>query len=262
MSTELQGVALIEHVIDKVRMDGFRSREIGDIRDPVPVPADVLAALRFPGGQRPSPSLRRWLAFDASWLANAGWFEDPLQPAFKPRKIGAFAGDEHGPEYEGCFKPFERRLPGELYLLPLGSESRRALYVGEPDGTGEHPVIVTDVDDVPYVALMYPGFDVYMADLAGVLELPGRTYESLHGDARYAPRMAEHAQNNFGGAHSFEYEGVDPDEPICIPEEPPPWKEGDPIPPGARVGRNPFTGKMMMFPKGPQPFGAPRRKKR
>jgi hypothetical protein len=51
---------------------------------------------------------------------------------------------------------------------------------------------------------MYPGFDVYMGDLSGVLGLDFGTYESLHEDERYAARLAFHARRLFSGKPSVE----------------------------------------------------------
>ena len=73
------------------------------------------------------------------------------------------------------------------------SDSRRVLYLGEPDSTGEYPVLVTDIDDLPYVGVMYPGLDVYLADMAGTLDLDFDTYTSLIEDPEYGARMREHA---------------------------------------------------------------------
>ncbi len=51
---------------------------------------------------------------------------------------------------------------------------------------------------------MYPGFDVYMADLAGVLDLDFGTYEDLHDDIRYQSRMTQHAARIFHGKRGAE----------------------------------------------------------
>ncbi len=74
----------------------------------------------------------------------------------------------------------------------------------EPDALGEYPVLVVDTDDIPYAAVMYPGFDVFMADEAGLGIHDFSTYESLHEDARYAARLAHHAQLLFGGKRGIE----------------------------------------------------------
>ena len=69
---------------------------------------------------------------------------------------------------------------------------------------GEYPVLVIDTDDLPYAAVMYPGFDVYLADLAGFGLHSMGTYEALFEDKRYAPRLREHAALLFGGKEGIE----------------------------------------------------------
>lgn len=104
------------------------------------------------------------------------------------------------------YEPLADRC-GECFLLPGGSDSRRIFAVtSQPDALGEYPVLVIDTDDLPYAAVMYPGFDVFMSDEASV---PGATfdfgtYESLSEDPRYAGRIQSHANTLFGGAVGIE----------------------------------------------------------
>ncbi len=209
----VQGIALIDMVIARVREDphcisGF----CGDhpLPQPRPLAAETIGALCFPSGRALSPSLKRWLAFDAGWLESFGWFALLEPPVFSARTIGQIADDEFGRDYDlmrqisgvegelNFYAPLDERLP-ECFLLPDGSDSRRIFAVTEPDELGEYPVLVIDEDDIPYAAVMYPGFDVYMADTAGLLDLDFGTYEDLHGDPRYATRMRQHAEHIFHG---------------------------------------------------------------
>ena len=190
-----QGVDLIDLVIAKVKADGRLLRG----KKPTPVPPDVLEALNtFPDGSPLSPSLRRWLAFDASWL---GWFGDVRRPAFRPKKLGQYAKDEY--ELDWGYGDLEGTVGGDCFGVHGGSDSRRFLYVGKPDRTGEHPVLLVDTDDSPYLGVEYPGIDVYLAIHAGVLEHNG-AYGSLAKDPRYAARMKQHAANNLGGEVSID----------------------------------------------------------
>jgi len=68
--------------------------------------------------------------------------------------------------------------------------------------------------------VMYPGFDVYIADLAGLLDLDFDTYESLHDDKRYQSRLRQHAANLFHGKPSAEMQ-----DPEWYGEEG--WPDGD-----------------------------------
>ena len=201
-----QGVELIELVIARVLKEphcisGF----CGDrpLPDPRPIPDDVLAQLTFPSGRPLPPSLRRWLAFDASWLLDLRWFSADGSYAFTPRRLDAIVQDEF--DFWGeMYAPLGERL-SECFLLPGGSDSRRIYAVtDEPDALGEHPVLVVDTDDIPYAAVMYPGFDVYMADEAGFGIHDFSTYEALHEDRRYTTRLAHHARLLFGGKPGIE----------------------------------------------------------
>jgi hypothetical protein len=224
-----QGVELVDLVIARVRADprciaGF----CGDhpLEAPYPLSPAALNTLTFPSGQPLPPSLARWLAFDGSWLQSLGWFASLEPLMFTPRTLGQIADAEFGPEWReiaavtgwaadppgapNAYTPLDPRFP-ECFLLPEGTESRRIFAVTAPDELGEYPVLVIDDSDAgyPYAAIMYPGFDVYLGDLAGVLDLDVGSYESLHEEARYAARLALHARHLFGGKPSIE--GTDPE---------------------------------------------------
>jgi hypothetical protein len=187
-------IDLIAETIARVRDEGWITSDAPDIDEPVPLPPDVIDALRLPGDRPLPPSVRKWLAYDASWFAAIGWYDDPRAPSFEGMSLSAATTYMYGEDvWEDHFRAFETLLPGPCLPLVGGSDSRRLLYLGEPDATGEYPVLVTDVDDVPYVAVMYPGLDVYLAELAGVVELDFGTYTGLIDEPAYADRMREHA---------------------------------------------------------------------
>jgi hypothetical protein len=210
----MHGAPLIERVIEQVGRHGWATTDAPDITEPVPVPPEVIAGLRLPGGRPLPPSLRRWLAFDGSWLAAIGWYDDPRHPVFEGRTLGeaaAYAYGESGPLVE-MFTAFEALLPQRCFPLVGGSDSRRLLYAGEPDASGEYPVLVTDIDDMPYVAVMYPGLDVYLAELAGVIELDLAEYTGLIDHEEYGARTREHAARTGLGADGREIDDLDPEE--------------------------------------------------
>lgn len=194
---DIQGVGLIERVIDRVIRHGWDTSDADAIAEPAPLLAEEIALLRLPGNKPLPPSLQRWLAFDSSWLTGLGWFSSPPPLVMEGLPLGENAAQMYGftaqDPWVDMFTPFEKLLPGRCFPLVGGSDSRRLLYVGEPDAIGEYPVLVTDLDDEPYVAVMYPGLDVYLAELAGVIDLDLDTYTSLIDHPDYGSRMREHA---------------------------------------------------------------------
>jgi hypothetical protein len=200
LSTEVQGVALIEAVIDKIKKEGLTRFGGYSMTGPRPLSDGQIASLTFPGGKSLSPSIKRWLQFDASWLEELGWLEiTGSDVSFTSKSISEFAAKEYGDDMKEFFEPFDRVFPGKMYLLPLGSDSRRALYVGNQDQTGEYPILYTDIDDGAAVGLMYPGFDIYMADLVGLFELKFGTYTDLCNHPSFSARMKTHSDNNLRG---------------------------------------------------------------
>jgi hypothetical protein len=99
-------------------------------------------------------------------------------------------------------------LPGQCLVLPGGAESRRFMYVGEPDAFGEYPVFVVDIDDVPIVAIEYPGLDVYLSD--GVTEdITGDELGACFEHPVYGPMLEDQARRNFGGWKLYDISGQD-----------------------------------------------------
>ncbi len=195
----MHGERLIDACIAEVARDGWPGGRASLTAPPRPLSAETIADLRLPG-DRPLPaSLRRWLEFDAGWLAEIGWFASLTPPMFAGRQLGEMTQFLYGfSRAEGMwpemFAMFEATVPELCLPLVGGSDSRRLLYLGEPDSVGEYPVLVTDIDDAPYIAVMYPGFDVYLAHETGVLELDFGTYTSLMDHPEYGERMRHHAE--------------------------------------------------------------------
>jgi hypothetical protein len=188
----LHGVALIDAVIAKVKRDGA-------LKITKPTPAK-LARLKFPNGKPLSPALERWLAFDASWL---GWFADPTKPVFRPRTLGDYTIAEY--DFDWGFG--QLGFDGEVYgFEDAGSESRRLLYVGEPDSIGEYPVLVTDSNSNPYITVEYPGIDVYLAVMMGLVKYNMGVYGAMLGHPVYGARMKQHAARYFAGKNGGQVE--------------------------------------------------------
>ncbi|MEV7283433.1 hypothetical protein AB0O01_02490 [Streptomyces sp. NPDC093252] len=200
---------VIEHVAEKVRHDpgasvlSYLKVPWVEGGTPRPMPAEQLARTVFPSGRPLSPSLRAWLAYDTSLLARHGWFTE--DGALAPRPVDQLIGDEMDDWSGELFAWLAGHLP-ECFLLPGGSDSRRILAVTEPDDEGEYPILALDLDDMPYLGLMYPGFDIYVADTAGLADLgKRRTYSSLLDHPVHGPRMRRHAAQVFAGESCVEY---------------------------------------------------------
>ncbi|PPK71241.1 hypothetical protein V5P93_003106 [Actinokineospora auranticolor] len=207
MADQAQGAVLVERVIEAVRVNPTRSmlsyaREPWVEGTPTPMSAEALAAARFPSGRPLSPSLKAWLAYDTSLLARHGWFA--ADGTFAPRPIDRLVGAEFGDPWAPEFAPLNDALP-EVFLLPGGSDSRRVLAVGEPDDLGEYPILALDFDDLPYLGLMYPGFDVYLAHTAGLLDINFETYTDLTEDDAYHSRFKQHAAHYLNGERETQF---------------------------------------------------------
>lgn len=197
MEAALHGVDLVDAVIRKITRDGLDG--FGD-DERVPIPAATLARLRFPNGKPLSPALARWLAFDAGWL---GWFADPRKPVFRPRTLGDYTIAEY--DFDWGFG--QLGFDGEVYgFEDAGSESRRLLYVGEPDSIGEYPVLVTDADSNPYITVEYPGIDVYLAVMMSLVKYNMGVYGAMLGHPVYGARMKQHAARYFAGKNGGQVE--------------------------------------------------------
>jgi len=189
------GRALVERVIAAGRW----------VRTPrTPMPPELLARAVFPSGRPVPPSVLRWLAFDTAMLRRYGWLDKHFR--FTPRPFGKVCRDRYGDEWGGYFEqaPMAARFD-ECFLLPGGTDSCRVFVTSSADEYGEYPVLALDVDDVPGADLMYPGFDVFLADSAGMVATSDDDdeYSHLAEHPDFAARMATHAAQCFGG-HLFQ----------------------------------------------------------
>ncbi|MGR6998560.1 hypothetical protein ACU686_11490 [Yinghuangia aomiensis] len=143
---------------------------------PRPMAADELAAAVFPSGRPLPPSLRAWLAsrHEPPGAARLVRRRRRLRAPSARRSGGGRTGRNVGRNVYPRCRPLSRVLPS-----PRGSDSRRLLAITEPDADGEYPVLAVDVDDLPFVGLMYPGFDVYLGNTAGLIAHEFDSYDGL-----------------------------------------------------------------------------------
>jgi hypothetical protein len=186
----VRGAALVAAVIERVE----KGKSLLPLHQLRPVPAAALAALRLPNDAPLPPSLRMWLAYDASFFMRATrWFTRVEEPRVLAMPLPALVAQElrsTGQEFES--------LAASLLKAPCarlgggGGDSFEFLYLGQPDPAGEYPVFVADIDDQPCVELALPGFDVWLACKAGLV--PPDRAKSV-----YKLAMAEQAHLNLGG---------------------------------------------------------------
>jgi hypothetical protein len=171
-------------------------------RDPTDPPRPLTRApidqLAMPDGREIPASLARWLADDTLDI-----FEGK-QPTLRWRSFADMMREQFDAETAQQFADFGKLLTGKCLALPDGSDSRRFLYAGQPDGHGEYPIFVVDTDELPWVGLAYPGFDAYIAE--------GRVANVITGDyldawqhQHWAPYLEHHARANFRGFKALDY---------------------------------------------------------
>jgi len=183
----VRGLALVEQAIASSRAKNH------DVR---PLVAKVIAGLRMPDGSAIPASLATWLAYDNRHLDAV----DNNRIAWKG--FMDLMEETYGEAESLVLAPFARFFPGQCLLLPGGSDSRRFMYAGVPDSAGEYPVYATDLDDVPWVGLAFPGFDVFIAHAYGVPIATTGYAVQLTGP--YGEALREQARLNSGGALEHE----------------------------------------------------------
>jgi len=171
-----RGLPLARRAIEAAKQNGLTP-------EPHPVPAELLARLTLPNGEPLPASLREALAFDAASIdvhideedgeIMTAELEDIIDEAFGEDAIPLF-GEAYEILADDC--------------IPLRGDTPSAwqfLYVGNPDKTGEYPVITVSLGDEPLVGGFAP-FDVWLAQRFGALpkgERPGAVPEGYESTA-------------------------------------------------------------------------------
>lgn len=208
MTESLRGEPLVDTVLAKINEEGgglFGMAQVA-VDEPEGLTAEELAGLTLPGGRPLPPSLAKLLAYDQDFLDVLEDGDDgKLALSFRSFKdMMAEQFDDETAENAD----FSEVLPGQCLLLPGGSASRRFMYVGEPDAFGEYPVFGVDIEDVPFVAIEYPGLDVFLAD--GVTEdILGEDLPDCFEHPVYGPMLADQARRNFAGWKLYDISGQD-----------------------------------------------------
>lgn len=138
------------------------------VGDALPLGDDGLLAAERAAGVALSPSMAALFQRDVGWIRRTyGWFLPDDATALLARPLSALVAAHAGEMAEG-FDDVLQRFPGNALPLDAGSDSARFLYLGDPDEHGEYPVVGIDHDDLPWVGVVEPGFDVWLARELGV----------------------------------------------------------------------------------------------
>lgn len=170
-----RGVALVERVIAAIEAGAPGELENPERRA---LTAAELDALSLPNGRAIPPSLRRWLAFDANALQELVTGEPPRLVVMTGRELArAYLTDAAAEALDADAGVF----------LPLrAGVGVFALYCGTPDAEGEYPVVHGHASDLigAEVAVSHPGFDVFLAWVASLVDDPEEAYAEELAQAR------------------------------------------------------------------------------
>jgi hypothetical protein len=185
----LRGAKLIKKAIEAGRAEAFA--------DPEPVAAAVIKKMTLPNGEPVSPAMKELLKVDALWL---GIEFDEDEGDIEASSLEELVEDHFGEDAVAAFGEATELFAGDCIPLGGASDSLRFLYVGEPDETGEYPVITAKNDPKPWIGGFVP-FDVWVAQELGALPAatePGQVPEA------YASVQKELADANGDGRLGFE----------------------------------------------------------
>lgn len=193
----LRGAALVDQVIEHIRL----GKSLIKIPQPRPIAKEILDGLQIADGVPLPPSLRRFLAFDASWLGRSfGLLTDGSSPSFARVSVDEALGQGLNRSFMRYFERLPAPLPqAECLPLDVGSDTMRVLFLAQPDGQGEYPVLDLDIDDAPTIRLATCGFDIWLALQSGLIGDPAIECQAA---------AQECAQRLFGGKPSLPCEAA------------------------------------------------------
>jgi hypothetical protein len=173
----VRGVELVQEVIRAVK-----EGKPGELENPErqPLAPSELDALVLPGNAPLPPSLRRWLAFDATCFQE---LFVPIQPGEPPR----LAVLDEAELFRRYISDKEEGEASRLFVPLRAGVGVFAMYLGTPDAEGEFPIVDVRTGDMTNRAecqVAYPGFDVFLAWVGYVVEDPERVYGRALREAR------------------------------------------------------------------------------
>lgn len=154
----LRGTKLIKKAIEAGRSEA--------LSDPEPVASAVLKKMTLPNGEPISASMKELLKVDSLWL---GIEFDDEEGDIESVSLEDLIEDELGKAAVVAFGEAIDMFGGDCIALGGASDNVRFLYVGEPDETGEYPVMTLVKEPTPWIGGFVP-FDVWVAQELGALE--------------------------------------------------------------------------------------------
>jgi hypothetical protein len=185
----LRGAKLIKKAIEAGRDEA--------LADPEPVAAAVLKKMTLPNGDPISASMKELLKVDSLWL---GMEFDDEEGDIEAASLEDIVEDEFGRSALASFGEAIEMFDGDCIVLGGASDSVRFLYVGEPDETGEYPVITLVKEPKPWIGGFLP-FDVWVAQELGLLDAAATPGEV---PASYLAAAEALATSNGDGRLGFE----------------------------------------------------------
>jgi hypothetical protein len=193
--TILPSQELVQSVIDECQR---HPEKLGAA--PTPIAPEVLEKLTFPDGKPLPPSLKQWLAFDASRF---GLFADLANLVITPTSLADWGGED--------FNTMQRLLfPENLYSLypDPNSELMWFLYTGQADEEGEYPIFIANKEyNYSFVELFAPNFALWLAIENKIYDfnlyrLNFHDPRSLFAHPDYGVAMRKQSARNFQGCRS------------------------------------------------------------
>ena len=153
----LRGVKLVKKAIEAGKSEALAS--------PEPVAAAVIKKLVLPNGEPITASMKELLKVDGLWL---GIEFDEDEGDIEAVSFEDLVEDNYGGDALPLFAEASELFGGDCIVVGGAADSVRFLYVGEPDESGEYPVMSLRKEPEPWVGGFVP-FDVWLAQELGAL---------------------------------------------------------------------------------------------
>ncbi len=153
-----RGTKLLKKAIELGRGDA--------LSEPEPVASAVIKKMTLPNGEPISAAMKELLKVDSIWL---GMDFDDEEGDIEASSLEELIEDHFGKTAVAAFGEAIDLFEGDCIALGGASEALRFLYVGEPDESGEYPVMTALYEPAAWIGGFVP-FDVWVAQELGAIE--------------------------------------------------------------------------------------------